>query len=261
MPTNQPLRLAVIGAAGRMGTRIIALAGEDDRFTVAAAVEAPRHPRLGETVEGVTISDDLPADCDVMIDFSLPAGTAAWTQRAIEAGVPMVIGTTGHDETQLEIIRETAGRIAVLKATNMSLGVNIFWKLARQAAELMNEGYDIEIIEAHHRFKTDAPSGTAITLLEEVCAGAGLDPKTATVFGREGDTGKRPAGQIGMHSLRIGDNVGEHEVRFGSLGETITIKHTAHTRDIFVRGALSAAAWIAPKPAGLYSMQNVLFSK
>ena len=202
MPTNQPLRLAVIGAAGRMGTRIIALAGEDERFTVAAAAEAPGHPRLGDSVEGVTIADDLPADCDVMIDFSLPAGTAAWSQRAVDANVPMVIGTTGHDETHLELIRQAATRIAVLKATNMSLGVNIFWRLARQAAALMNDGYDIEITEAHHRFKTDAPSGTALTLLEEVCAGAGLDPKTATTYGRQGDTGPEEGPRHASHEQR-----------------------------------------------------------
>ncbi len=261
MSATEPVRLGVIGAAGRMGTRIIALAGEDDRFEVTAALEVAGHPKLGTKVEGVTITEEPSGDCDVLIDFSLPAATQASTERAVSTGTAVVIGTTGHDESQLACIQKAASRVAVLKGSNMSLGVNIFWRLARQAAELMREGHDIEIVESHHRYKADAPSGTALTLLEEVCKGAGLDPKKDAVYGREGNMGTRPPGQIGVHALRVGDTVGEHEVQFASLGETVTIKHVAHTRDIFVRGALRAAAWIHGKPPGLYTMQDVLFGE
>ncbi len=259
MAGNGPIRLGVIGAAGRTGSRIAALAVEDARFTLTAALEVAGHDRAGEMVAGVVIDDQLPANCDVLIDFSTPTGTARWAQWAVSATVPMVIGTTGHDDAQMGVIRDTAEQVAVLKATNMSVGVNVLWRLAQEAAALLRDDYDIEIVEAHHRFKVDAPSGTALTLLERVCEGAGLDPKKAAIHGRQGDTGKRPAGQVGMHALRMGNLAGQHAVHFGSLGDTITLTHTAHTRDIFARGALQAAAWIAHQPPGLYSMQDVLF--
>ena len=256
---NGPIRVAVIGAAGRTGSRIIALADQDDRFIVDAALEVAGHDRVGERVVGIAIDDALPANADVLIDFSRPQGTVDWAKWAVSARVPMVIGTTGHDDAQLTAIRQAAEKVAVLKATNMSVGVNVLWRLAREAASLLGDAFDIEIVEAHHRYKVDAPSGTAITLLESVCEGAGLDPAQAAVYGRQGETGARPAGQVGVHALRIGDTVGRHEAHFGGLGETLTLTHTAQTRDIFARGALRAAQWIVTRPPGLYSMQDVLF--
>ena len=174
----------------------------------------------------------------MLIDFTLPAGTMHWLDQCVERRIPMVIGATGHDDAQLTAIRQAAEKVAVLKATNMSVGVNVLWRLAREAASLLGDAFDIEIVEAHHRYKVDAPSGTAITLLESVCEGAGLDPAQAAVYGRQGETGARPAGQVGVHALRIGDTVGRHEAHFGGLGETLTLTHTAQTHDEISRTLL-----------------------
>ncbi|MBN1344108.1 MAG: 4-hydroxy-tetrahydrodipicolinate reductase [Phycisphaerae bacterium] len=265
------IRLAIAGAAGRMGQRIAALASHDDRFQVSLALDADSHPDLGRDVgelAGVgrlgpavqpfsSVGND--SEFDVLIDFSLPAGTMAALSVCLSARRPIVIGTTGHDETQLADIHRAAETIPLLKAPNMSVGVNVLFRIAGQVAAALGEDYDCEIIESHHRFKADAPSGTAVELLNRICQSTGRDPGKDAVYGRQGQTGQRPAGQIGVLALRVGDTVGEHDVHFGCLGETVVLRHVAHTRDTFVRGALRAAVWVAEKPVGFYTMQDVLF--
>ncbi len=258
--------LAIAGAAGRMGRRLVALAGQDERFELVAALEATGHPDVGADsgelagigANRLFIQDRTETEFQVLIDFSTPTGTAHWLDYCLVRSRAMVIGTTGHSDEQEATIREAAQTIPVLKAPNMSIGVNLLFRLVGQAAEQLGPDYDVEILESHHRFKKDAPSGTALGLLQSVSQAAGRSREAKAVFGRHGQTGERPAGQIGVHALRIGDTVGEHEVHFGTLGETVILKHVAHTRDTFVHGALRAAAWIVDKPAGLYSMQDVL---
>jgi 4-hydroxy-tetrahydrodipicolinate reductase len=247
---TMPIGIVIAGAAGRMGRRIVALAAADAELRVAAALEGPACPELGRDAGevagvsrlGAAIAAKLPegATFDVLIDFSNSAATAGWLDVCAAAGRPMVIGTTGHDEATMARIKQAAGAIAVLKAANMSVGVNVLLRLAREAASLLDASYDVEIVESHHRFKLDAPSGTALALAEAVRRG-------------------RAGGKFGMHSLRIGDTVGEHAVQFGTLGETITLAHSAHSRDTFAAGALRAARWIVGRPPGLYDMQDVLF--
>lgn len=261
------IRLAISGAAGRMGQRLIALAGQDERLKVTAALEAPGHPALGHDAGeqagfgkiGITIRDGLDTDFDVLVDFSLPDGTMRALAHCRASRRAMVIGTTGHSQDQLATIRAAGDMIPLVKAANMSVGVNVLFRLVGQVAAALGDDYDIEIAESHHRFKKDAPSGTALELLNQICKAVGRDPGKDVVYGRRGDTGLRPARQIGMHALRLGDTVGEHEVHFGCPGETIVLKHSAHTRDTFVRGALRAAVWVAGRSPGLYTMQDVLF--
>lgn len=256
------VRLAVTGAAGRMGTRIIELAGENPQLQVVAALEAASHPKIGQSiVPGVKLVEKIEADFDVMIDFSHPDATLGWLDLVQKAGKRIVVGTTGHNAQQLEQIAQAANRIAVVKAANMSVGVNLLLRVVGEVAKVLGPDYDIEIVEGHHRFKKDAPSGTALALADAVCKALGKNPADTLVHGREGREALRQPGTIGMHAMRLGDTVGEHEVFYGTLGETISIKHSAHTRDTFVKGALRAAAWLATKPAGLYSMQDVLFGK
>ncbi len=254
-----------------MGQRIIALAHQDDRFEIAAALEAAGHPALGRDageLAGVGplatpirphADADEGAEFDVLIDFSLPAGTMASVDLCLKVRRPMVIGTTGHADEELARIRAAAETLPVLKAPNMAVGVNVLFRLAGQVAAALGDEYDIEIVESHHRFKADAPSGTAMELLNQVCQATGRDPTSDAAYGRQGQTGQRPPRQIGMHALRVGDTVGEHEVHFGCLGETLVLRHAAHTRDTFTRGALRAAAWVVGRPPGFYTMQDVLF--
>ncbi|NLX22131.1 MAG: 4-hydroxy-tetrahydrodipicolinate reductase [Phycisphaerae bacterium] len=260
------IRLAVAGAAGRMGLRIIALAGADDRFEVVTALEKTGHPAIGRDAgelaglgrQGLPVQDRSETEFDVLIDFSLPAGTQHWLDYCLTCRRPMVIGTTGHSPEQNAVIEQATDSIAILKASNMSVGMNLLFKLVGQMAATLGEDYDIEIVEAHHRFKADAPSGTAVSLRDAILQATGREAEQDVIYGRHGQTGQRPPRQIGMHALRLGDTVGEHAVLFGSLGETLTISHSAHTRDTFAKGALRAAAWLAGKPAGRYDMQDVL---
>ncbi|MFQ6048513.1 MAG: 4-hydroxy-tetrahydrodipicolinate reductase, partial [Phycisphaerae bacterium] len=234
-----------------------------ERFQVVAALEAPAHPQLGQPAAAgqPPITDRCNVQFDVLIDFSLPDATIAWLDHVRQAGKSMVIGTTGHSPQQLAAIQAAASSIAILKAPNMSVGVNLLLRLVGQVAQTLGQQCDIEIVEAHHRFKADAPSGTALALLGSICQATGRDPDRDVVFGRRGQTGQRPAGQIGVHAVRLGDTVGQHEVHFGCLGETLTLRHVAHTRETFARGALRAAEWIVHQPPGLYSMHDVLFGR
>lgn len=260
------IKLAVSGAAGRMGSRIIALAAADSRFETVAALEKADHACIGQDAgqlaglgpSGLAVQERLAVPFDAFIDFALPAGTMHWLETCLSQRKPMVIGTTGHSPAQSDAIRAAAERIAIVRSTNMSIGVNLLFQLVGQVAAVLGDDYDIEIVEAHHRFKVDAPSGTAITLRDKIIAATQRNAEQDVIYGRQGHSGPRPARQIGMHALRVGDTVGEHEVHFGSLGETVVLKHSAHTRDTFVKGALRAAAWIVDRPPGLYDMQDVL---
>lgn len=260
------IRLIVAGAAGRMGSRILALAAADPRFEVVAALEKTGHPAVGEDAglraglgrTGLPIQDRTQTEFDVLIDFSTPEGTAHWLDYCVTYRRPMVIGTTGHSPAQLADIDAAGEAIAVLKAANMSAGVNLLIKLAAQVAAALGDDYDVEIVESHHRFKADAPSGTAIALRDAILEATGRDADKDVVYGRRGLTGPRPPRQIGVHALRVGDTVGEHEIHFGNLGETLVLKHAAHTRDTFVQGSLRAAAWLVGKPPGRYDMHHVL---
>jgi len=260
------IKLAIAGAAGRMGGRIIALAAVNQQFEIVAALEMSGHPNMGSDAgviagAGITktlITADTDAQFDVLIDFSQPAGTEKWIQYCRDRKCPIVIGTTGQSPEQLEQIETVAKQIPILKAANMSVGINLMLKLAAQVATTLGDDYDIEITETHHRFKQDAPSGTALALCDSIVQATQRDKEKDVINGRAGHSDRRPPRQIGMHALRVGDTIGEHEIHFGNLGETVVLKHSAHTRDTFASGALRAAAWLTGKPAGRYDMHDVL---
>lgn len=259
------LKLAIIGAAGRMGRRIAALANESQEFTIVAGLEMAGHDAIGSDVGslagvgelGVNVTDMLPDAPDVAIDFSLPEGTGHWVGVCQNHAIPMVIGTTGLSKEQEAQIAEAAKTIPIVKAGNYSMGITLLCKLVTEAAKALGEDYDIEVSETHHRFKADAPSGTAIMLARAACEALGKNDDDVATLGRGGKQPRRP-GEIGMHALRLGDTVGEHSIHFGNLGETITFSHSAHTRDTFVRGSLRACRWVRNQSPGLYSMQDVL---
>ncbi len=261
-------KIAITGAAGRMGRRIAALAIGSEQFDIVAALEVHRHEAVGRDIGelagvgtfGVKVAEELEEAPQVLIDFSFPDATMHWLEVCREHDIAMVIGTTGLTESQLAEVADSASRIAIVRAPNMSVGVNLLLKVVGEVAVALGEDYDVEISETHHRFKKDAPSGTAIALAKAVCAATGREYGESAVLGRGGQSPRRP-GEIGMHAVRLGDTVGEHSVHFGCLGETVTISHSAHTRDTFVRGALRAARWLTDKKPGLYSMQDVLFGR
>jgi 4-hydroxy-tetrahydrodipicolinate reductase len=243
------IKVAVNGAAGRMGQRLIALAKEDAGLDLVCAIEAAGHPLVGTVLGGVTISDTLIGRPSVVVDFSHPSGMAALIAAAVNAQAAMVIGTTGLTANQQTMIDHAAHEIPIVQAPNMSVGVNVLLKVLAEAAKALGDGYDIEIVESHHRFKKDAPSGTALALAQSICDATSKDMQCALVHGRSGEAPRQP-GTIGMHAVRLGDTVGEHSVYFGNLGETITISHSAHTRDTFACGALRAATWVAGRKPG-----------
>jgi len=251
-----------------MGQRLVALAWGDESLEVAAALEHARHPRLGEDAGviagvgeiGVPLAATLSADdlVDVVIDFSVPDAAAGIVALCVERSLPLVLATTGLDETQQEQVRRAAQRIPLLWAPNMSTAVNLLMKLCETAGAALAElpgGADVEIIERHHRYKEDAPSGTALRFGQII---AGVMGQTRHQHGRHGRPGARPAGEIGYHALRVGDNPGEHTIVFGMLGETIELTVRATSRDSYAHGALAAARWLAPRPAGLCGMNDVL---
>lgn len=259
-------RLTVIGAAGRMGRRIVALAVESGQFDIAAAVDRQDHPDLGKDaglLAGVTplnvpLSDACTANAEIVIDFSLPEATDNTLRQCLENGLSLVLGTTGLDPSQREAVERAARSIPIVCATNMSVGMNVLFSLVGKVAALLGEEYDIEIVEEHHRYKKDAPSGTALTLAERICAATNRDFPGCLTHGRSGKEALRQKGTIGMHAIRAGDITGVHSVIYGTAGETISLSHTAHSRDTLVRGALRAAKWLVGKNPGLYSMTDVL---
>ena len=259
-------KLMVIGAAGRMGRRIIALAAESGQFDVVGAVDTENHPETGKDAGllaggnalGITLGHSWPDAADIAIDFSLPEGADKTIQNCTESGIALVMGTTGLSQSQQAAIQEAAKRIPVIYGTNMGVGMNVLFALVGKVAAMLGEDFDIEIVEQHHRFKKDAPSGSALTLAEKICEATDRNFPDCLTPGRSGKEALRQKSTIGMHAVRAGDITGIHSVIYGAQGETITLNHTAHSRDTFVRGALRAAKWLIGKEPGLYSMADVL---
>jgi 4-hydroxy-tetrahydrodipicolinate reductase len=265
----EPIRIAIAGAAGRMGRTLIAACADRPGLALAAAFEHPGSSALGADsgllaglpANGIAIGDDTAltaAPFDVLIDFTRPAATLAHARACADAGRALVIGTTGLDAAQKAELTALAQRVAVVFAPNMSVGVNLCLALLRQAAAVLGDDFDVEIIEAHHRHKVDAPSGTALRMGEVVADALGRDLADCAVYGRQGHTGERDRRTIGFATVRGGDIVGDHTVLFAGDGERVEITHKASSRLTFARGALRAAAWLANRPAGLYDMQDVL---
>jgi len=265
---SEPLRIAVAGASGRMGRMLIEAVVNAPDCQLAGALDLPGSPALGQDpaaflgrTSGVSISADLHEglkNAQVLIDFTRPEGTLAHLAVCRELGVKAVIGTTGFDAVQKAQIGAHAQHIGIMMAPNMSVGVNVVMKLLDMAARALNEGYDIEIIEAHHRHKVDAPSGTALKMGEVVAAALGRDLKDCAVYGREGVTGERDPSTIGFATVRGGDIVGDHTVLFAGTGERIEITHKSSSRVTYAQGSLRAARFLASHGAGLFGMDEVL---
>jgi len=255
-----PTRIVMHGAAGRMGRRILTLATERDDYAVLAGVDQREGSLadLGIPAEGPLL-DRLPdEEGAVVIDFSHVSATAGVVEHCARAGMPLAIGTTGHEPAELDrLCGDAARRIPILAAPNMSVGVNLLRHLAARTAAALGLDYDVEVVEAHHHHKVDAPSGTAFALADDIAGATGRD-RGDMVFGREGQTGARRRGEIGVHALRMGDVVGDHQANFVGNGERIVLQHVAHTRDIFANGALRAAAFLGAAAPGRYAMADVL---
>jgi 4-hydroxy-tetrahydrodipicolinate reductase len=258
------LRVGVNGACGRMGARIVQIAHDDPEVQVAAALEWHGHPKLGQDVGeavgigkiGTPITAGLRPPLDAVIDFSTPDGVAAIVTACVEHRIPLVVATTGLTAEQRASVESAAAWIPVLVAPNMSLAVNLLFKLVGAAAAALRDAdADIEILERHHRFKKDAPSGTALEFARVISRAAG---ERRLVHGREGITGERRRDEIGVHAIRVSDNVGEHTIVFSLMGETIEFTHRGHSRDCYARGAIRAAKHVARRPPGLYGMFDVL---
>ena len=238
--------IGLLGASGRMGRAIAALLGESEGMRLTSSCDRGGDP------------DEVARSCDVLVDFSTPEALTGNLAAALAAGKPIVIGTTGLDAEQEEAIRGASEQVPVLRSANMSLGVNLVAALVRDAAARLGTEWDIEIVEMHHRHKVDAPSGTALMLGEAAAAGRGVELAAVAERGRDGPSGPRRPGAIGFAALRGGSVAGDHQAIFATEGERIEIGHRAEGREVFARGALAAAAWLEGKPAGLYSMKDVL---
>jgi 4-hydroxy-tetrahydrodipicolinate reductase len=262
------MRVALAGAAGRMGRTLVEAVLREGDLALAAALEAPGHPQLGRDAgeacgasTGVRLTADVAAAvaaADCLIDFTQPAATVAHVAACAAAGTAAVIGTTGFSPGETARIEAAATRIPIVMAPNFAVGVNAVFKLAELAARILGEGYDVEIVEAHHRHKVDAPSGTALRLGEAVAAALGRDLKASAVHGRTGITGERDPRAIGFHAIRGGDIVGEHTVIFAGEGERVEVGVRSGSRMTYAVGALRAARWLPGKRPGRYDMFDVL---
>ena len=262
------IRIAIAGVSGRMGRALLEAVAADDNCVLGAALDRSSSPLLGQdagvvygAVSGVAVSDQVPVALiasQVLIDFTRPEATFGYLDACVAAGVPLVIGTTGFDDAGKARIRDAAGTIPVVFAPNMSVGVNLLMKLAELAAQVLQDGYDIEIIEAHHRHKVDAPSGTALGLGQAVARALDRDLARCAVYGREGVTGERDPRTIGFATVRGGDIVGDHTLMFAGIGERVELTHKASSRATFAQGALRAAKWLQGRKPGLYDMRDVL---
>lgn len=263
------VKIAVAGAAGRMGSRITALSKEYEGLQLAGAFERKGHKDIGKDIgtvigigdTGVKLADNAESiinNVDLVISFSTVEASLEHLRLASSKGKAIVIGTTGFTKDTLKEVSELSGKIPCVMASNMSMGVNLLLKVLQDIARVLGEGYDIEIIEAHHRMKKDAPSGTALKMAQVIADALNRNLDEVAVYARKGIIGERTAKEIGIQTIRAGDIVGEHTVIFGGLGERIEVTHKASSRDTFARGALRAALWCFGKPAGLYDMQDVL---
>lgn len=262
-------RIAITGAAGRMGKTLIEAVSLNPETVLGAAIERPDSAAIGADAgelagleaNGIAVVNDVSTvldDFDVLIDFTAPVATVANAEVCAQAGKQIVIGTTGCTEEEKNIIQSASNKTAVCMATNYSTGVNLCFKLAKEAAQILGDDYDVEIVEAHHRHKVDSPSGTALSLGEAVADGLGRNLKEVAIYGREGQVGARPKNEIGFATVRGGDVVGDHTVMFLADGERVEITHKASSRMSFARGAVRAANWLAGQPSGFFDMQDVL---
>lgn len=263
------IRIAIVGVSGRMGLCLVKAVGLSENAELSVAVSRPGSDSIGKDVGelagigkvGVAVVDDLTAvidQFDLLIDFTRPDPSMDYIEICHQAGKKIVIGTTGYSEEQKKIITQTAKDVAVVLAPNMSVGVNLSLKLLEMTAKVMGEYTDIEVIEAHHRHKVDAPSGTALRMGEVIADTLGRDLNECAIYGREGNTGERDRKTIGFSTIRAGDIVGEHTVMFADDGERVEITHKATSRMTFANGAVRAAVWLGDKKSGLYDMQDVL---
>ncbi len=263
------INVAVMGSAGRMGKMMILAVTDDPELSLSGAIEMAGHSDIGRDAGvsagvsdlGVKITDNIESaigGADVLVDFSTPKGARAALSVCAKMEVPAVTGTTGQDDDGVSKIKKYSEKIPIVMAPNMSVGVNLLFKLAGEVAGILGDDFDIEIIEAHHNKKVDAPSGTAKKLFEIITSSLGRDPKKVGVYGREGNVGARTEKEIGIFAVRAGDIVGEHTVVFGGIGERIELTHKAHSRMTLAKGAVRAAKWVINKGPGLYDMQDVL---
>ncbi len=254
------MKVAIAGAGGRMGQALIEAVLADGGLQLAAALDAAGSPALGRQAGALKIGADLAvlAAADVLIDFTRPEGTLVHLEACLARGKPMVIGTTGFSEAQKSRILDAAKRIPIAMSPNFAIGVNVVFRLAQTAARALGDAYDVEIVEAHHRHKVDAPSGTALKLGELVAGALGRKLGDVATHGREGDTGERPAKAIGFHAIRGGDIVGEHTVIFAGAGERVEVAVRSQSRSTYAAGALRAAQWLKGRGPGLYDMFDVL---
>ena len=252
------MKIAVAGAGGRMGGTLIEAIENDGALELAAALDAPGTAPIGRTLGGVKVTADIDAAvsaCDVLIDFTRPDGTLKHLEACTKRGKGIVIGTTGFSDSQKRAIEEAAKRIPIAMSPNFAVGVNALFAMVGNTARALGDGYDIEIVEAHHRHKVDAPSGTALKLGEII---ASVLNKKDFVHGRSGDTGERPGKQIGFHAIRGGDIVGEHTVLFAGVGERLELTVRSQSRMTYASGAVRAAKWLRGRPPGIYDMFDVL---
>jgi len=261
------IKAVVIGAAGKMGSRIIHIIKETPSISLQRAIERPDHPSIGKDIGeviglgkmGIPLETGLKGKGgDVIINFTTPQASLESLEFAMEAGLAAVIGTTGLSPEQIERVKDLSKSARCVFSPNMSVGVNVMFRIVQEVAQVLGPDYDIEIVEAHHRLKKDSPSGTAVKLGELIAKAVGRDFGKVGVYGRKGMVGERTKDEIGMQVVRAGDIVGEHTVLFGGIGERLEIIHRAHSRDNFARGAVRAALWIVDQPNGLYDMQDVL---
>lgn len=263
------VRAIVVGAAGRMGLRVLAAIHETPNVLLAAAVERPDHPYLGRDVGeiaglekwNISLSGALKeviASGDVVIEFTNAESSLKNLQMAAENGKSAVIGSTGFAASQIKEVQALTQKIPCVLSPNMSVGVNVMFKIIGDLAKILAEDYDVEVIEAHHRMKKDAPSGTAVKMGQILAQALNRNFDQVGIYERKGIIGERKRAEIGMQTIRAGDIVGEHTVIFGGLGERLEVTHRAHSRDNFARGAVRAAAWVVKQKPGLYDMQNVL---
>ena len=265
------INLAVSGATGQMGKILLELFGDDSRFEIVGALEASRNPAIGKKVSEIVPSLGSGATAfvhsslitiepkpRVLVDFTLPPATMSYLKDAQALGVGMVIGTTGFSDDQKKQIQKASRKIPIVLSPNMSVGMNLLFSLVEETAGRLGTDYDVEIAEAHHKHKKDAPSGSALRLGEAVAHAWGVNLKKVSTYGRQGITGERKKGTIGFHSIRGGDIIGDHTVFFAGPGENLELTHRAHTRQAFAQGALKAALFLSGKKNGFYDMQDVL---